>query len=122
MSKRIQWQGNVSGILGSPDEYGDLILMHLRFFGAGNIPHLDIGTGGVVEVDSAFHAHLARAEDFKNSVTPQTWSIAHRYAIDLHQRGVKIAFFGNIPQSKVILNTRNALLRLAHCLGIDIRW
>lgn len=74
-----------------------------------------------MEVDSAFHAHLVRAEDFKDSVTPGTWSIAQRYAMDLQQRGVKIAFFGNISQSRVISNTRNALLRLAHCLGIDIK-
>jgi phosphoserine phosphatase len=96
--------------------------MHLSFFGAGNIPHLDIGIGGLVEIDSAFHMHITSARDFQNSVTPQTWSLAQYYAADLKERGVKIAIFSATPQGEAIANTRNALLRLLHCLGTDIRW
>ncbi|KAJ5293561.1 hypothetical protein N7508_008382 [Penicillium antarcticum] len=94
----------------------------ISFFGAGNIPHLDIGVGGLVEVDSAFHIHLVSARDFQNSVTPQTWSLAHDYAADLKERGVKIAIFSATPQGEAIANTRHALLRFSHCLGTDIRW
>jgi hypothetical protein len=75
-----------------------------------------------VEVDSAFHIHLASARDFQNSVTPQTWSLAHYYATDLKDRGVKIGIFGATPQGDAIANTRSALLRFSHCLGTDIRW
>lgn len=96
--------------------------MYLRSFGARNIPHLNVGPNGLVEADGAFYIHLASVEDFKNSVVPETWSLAQRYAMDLQQRGVKIAVFGAIPQSRAILSTGVSLLGLLRCLGVDIRW
>jgi hypothetical protein len=96
--------------------------MHLSLFGADNIPHFDIGVGGLVEINNAFHVHLASARDFENSVTPQTWSLAQHYAADLKERGVKIAIFSTTSQNTASANTRSALLRFSHCLGTDIRW
>ncbi|KAJ6038316.1 heat shock trehalose synthase [Penicillium canescens] len=98
------------------------ILMHLSLFGVDNIPHFDIGVGGSVEIDNAFHAHIASARDFENSVTPETWSLAQHYASDLKERGVKIAIFSATPQNTASANTKSALLRLSHCLGTSIRW
>lgn len=96
--------------------------MYLRSFGARNIPHLNVGPSGLVEADGGFYVHLASVEDFKNSVLPETWYLAQRYAMDLQQRGVKIAVFGAIPQSRAVLSTRIAFLGLLRCLGVEIRW
>ena len=96
--------------------------MHFRFFGARNIPHFEIGASGLVEVDSGFHIHLAKIGDFENSVTPQTWSLVQHYATNIKARGVKMAIFSVTPQGNASSNAKNALLRFAHCLGIDIRW
>lgn len=100
----------------------NLILMYRRSFGVRNIPHLDVDPNGLVEADGAFYVHLASVEDFKSSVIPETWALAQRYAMDLQQRGVRIAVFGAIPQSRAVLSTRISLLRLLRCLGVDVRW
>ncbi|KAJ5152548.1 hypothetical protein N7492_009828 [Penicillium capsulatum] len=93
-----------------------------RLFGAGNILHSVPGPGNAIQIDQAFHTHFVRRTDFENTVTPHTWSLAHRYAADLRARGVKLAVFSSAIENKEVERGRIALLRLAHCLEIDTRW
>ncbi|KAJ5558862.1 heat shock trehalose synthase [Penicillium sp. DV-2018c] len=107
----------------SLDEQADSMARKcISSFGADNIPHIDIGVGGLVQIDNAFHVHFANAMDFEDSVTPQTWSLAQHYAADLKERDVKIAIFSTTPQNTANANARSALLRFSHCLGTKIRW
>lgn len=96
--------------------------MLIRSFGIGNVPYLDIGDNGLVKVDTAFHIQLAKAKDFQNSVTPETWSLVQHYVANLKRRSVKIAIFDATPQGNGIEHTTKSLLRLSHSLGIDMRW
>lgn len=101
---------------------GRSMLIRYRSFGPGNIPYLDISRQGLVEVDSAFRAHLVDVKDFEASVMPETWYLAQSYTTDLRKRGVKIAFFGAIPRSKEVLSTKISLIRVLRHLGVDVRW
>jgi len=94
----------------------------VRFFGVGNVPHLEVGSDGMVEVDIGFHMHVASTADFKSTVTLQTWSLVQRYAEDLKKRNVKISFFSSTPLGRAIAYTRSSLIRFSHCIGVDIRW
>ncbi|KAJ5394726.1 trehalose synthase (Ccg-9) [Penicillium cosmopolitanum] len=105
------------------DEQADsMVRKCIRSFGVGNIPHLDIGDHGIVNIDTAFHVHLSQAKDFQHSVTPRTWSLVRHYATDLTKRGVRIAIFSATAQGNAAANATILLLRLSHCLDIDMRW
>lgn len=93
-----------------------------RSFGVGNVPYLDIGNHGLVNVDASFHIHLVEAKDFQSCVTPQTWSLVQHYVTDLKQRNIRIAIFGATAQGNAIANATRSLVRLSHSLGIDTRW
>ncbi|KAJ6080559.1 heat shock trehalose synthase [Penicillium canescens] len=120
-------QGNFATFRGwsekSLDEQADSMARKcISSFGADNIPRFNIGVGGLVEINNAFHVHFANATAFENSVTPQTWSLAQHYAADLKDRDVKIAIFSATPQNTASANANSALLRFSHCLGTDITW
>ena len=57
-------------------------LQHLRLFGPENIPLLQVGFLGLVEVDTAFHVRLTNLEDFQKTVTQRTWDAVNYYADD----------------------------------------
>lgn len=99
-----------------------ILLTRRRYFGAGNLPHFELGTGNLLDVDHGFRMHFANAKDFETSVQPGTWALAQYYAADLRMRGSRVAVFSAAPYNREIESGRAALLRLGHCLDIDARW
>ncbi|THC96099.1 hypothetical protein EYZ11_004421 [Aspergillus tanneri] len=96
--------------------------MGRKLFGPENIPLLQVGFLGLVEVDTAFHVRLTNLNDFRKTVTPKTWNAVQHYATDLKERKVKIAFFSATPQGGGVALMRHALMRFSHSLGTDISW
>ncbi|GLB09741.1 hypothetical protein AtubIFM57258_005668 [Aspergillus tubingensis] len=94
----------------------------VRLFGPENIPLLQVGFLGLVEVDTAFHVRLTNLEDFQKTVTQRTWDAVNYYADDLKNRGTKIAFFSATPQGGGVALMRHALARFSYSLGTDIKW
>ncbi|KAK5800552.1 hypothetical protein VI817_002764 [Penicillium citrinum] len=94
----------------------------VRLFGPENIPLLQVGLMGLVEVDTGFHVQLTNLEDFQRTVSERTWSAVLHYAEDLKKRNVKIAFFSATPQGGGVALMRHALVRFSHSLGTDINW
>lgn len=100
----------------------DMALPRRRFFGVGNLPHFELGSRSLLEIDDGFRIHLMNAKDFENSVKPHIWSLVQHYAEDLKRRRVKLAVFSATPHNREIESGRTALLRLGHILQIDTRW
>ncbi|OJK05086.1 hypothetical protein ASPACDRAFT_21370 [Aspergillus aculeatus ATCC 16872] len=94
----------------------------VRLFGPENIPLLQVGFLGLVEVDTAFHVRLTNLEDFRKTVTQKTWDAVQYYASDLKKRKTKVAFFSATPQGGGVALMRHALARFSYSLGTDIRW
>ncbi|KAJ5209004.1 hypothetical protein N7449_003383 [Penicillium cf. viridicatum] len=94
----------------------------VRLFGPENTPLLQVGFLGLVEVDTAYHVRLADLSDFQKTVSDRTWTAVQRYATELKERKVKVAFFSSTPQGGGVALMRHALLRFSHCLGTDIKW
>ncbi|KAJ9487773.1 hypothetical protein VN97_g5535 [Penicillium thymicola] len=94
----------------------------VRLFGPENTPLIQVGFLGLVEVDTAYHIRLADLSDFQKTVSDRTWTAAQRYATELKERNVKVAFFSATPQGGGVALMRHALLRFSHCLGTDIKW
>ena len=88
--------------------------LFLRFFGPNNLPFLQVGLYGSVEVDSGFRVRIADVSRFEHTVRPKTWSAVQHYAADLKKRHVKIAFFSATPQGGGVALMRHALIRLAN--------
>ncbi|KAJ5808470.1 hypothetical protein N7474_009739 [Penicillium riverlandense] len=94
----------------------------VRLFGPENIPLLQVGLLGHVEVDTDFHVRLTNIEDFEGTVSAKTWSVVQHYAADLKKRDIKIAFFSATPQGGGVALMRHSLVRFSHYLGTNIRW
>ncbi|KAJ5616217.1 hypothetical protein N7537_001331 [Penicillium hordei] len=94
----------------------------VRLFGPENTPLLQVGFLGLVEVDTAYHVRLADLSDFQKTVSDRTWTAVQRYAAELKERNVKVAFFSSTPQGGGVALMRHALLRFSHYLGTDIKW
>jgi hypothetical protein len=93
-----------------------------RFFGPSQAPVPEIGLRGLVEVDAAFHVKLTRLADYEKTVGSATWAAVNKYASDLKQRRVKIAFFSATPQGGGVALMRHAMVRFAKVIGVDLRW
>ncbi|KAJ5135712.1 uncharacterized protein N7515_004990 [Penicillium bovifimosum] len=93
-----------------------------RFFGPNELPILHVGFLGDVGVDAHFHIKLTNKDCFQQSVRPKTWLAMEHYAKELKQRKVKIAFFSATPQGGGVALMRHALIRLAHEVGVDVKW
>ncbi|CAI7664038.1 unnamed protein product [Penicillium crustosum] len=94
----------------------------VRLFGPENTPLLQVGFLGLVEVDTAYHVRLADLSDFQKTVSDRTWTAMQRYATELKERNVKVAFFSSTPQGGGVALMRHALLRFSHYLGTDMKW
>lgn len=84
--------------------------------------HSQISHDNLVEVDSNFRARLAEKEDYERTVEPTSWAIAQKYARELREEKVKLAFFSMTFHGKPDVHTRHALMRFSHCMGVDFRW
>lgn len=93
-----------------------------RAFGPENIPLLQVGYLGLVEVDAGFRINIARWEDYAKMAGDETTNAATYYASDLRERGVKIAAFSATPQGGGIALMRHACVRYCHCLGVSMKW
>jgi hypothetical protein len=93
-----------------------------RYFGPTQLPLLQVGDRGIVQVDAGYHAHLATIDDFKSTVGAGTWNSIMKYAADLKERKVKIAFFSSTPQGGGVALMRHALVRFSKVLGLDLKW
>ncbi|KAM0088622.1 hypothetical protein ACP6JD_008022 [Aspergillus fumigatus] len=94
----------------------------IRSFGIGHVIHSQISHDNLVEVDSNFRARLAEKEDYERTVEPTSWAIAQKYARELREEKVKVAFFSMTFHGKPDVHTRHALMRFSHCMGVDFRW
>ncbi|PGH18860.1 hypothetical protein AJ79_00273 [Helicocarpus griseus UAMH5409] len=94
----------------------------ITFFGPSKTPLLQVGYRGNVEVDAGFHAVLATLPEYEVSVGSRTWNSVMKYANDLKERNIKIAFFSATPQGGGVALMRHALVRFAEALGADIKW
>jgi hypothetical protein len=83
---------------------------------------LQVGFRGNVEVDAGFHAQLATLSDYKRTVRERTWAAVEKYAKDLKDRKVKVAFFSSTPQGGGVALMRHALIRFSEVLGTDMKW
>lgn len=75
-----------------------------------------------MEVDAGFHAVLNTLSDYEKTVGTRTWQAAMKYADDLKQRNVKIAFFSATPQGGGVALMRHALVRFSEAMGTDMKW
>ncbi|KGO69291.1 Glycosyl transferase, family 1 [Penicillium italicum] len=94
----------------------------VRLFGPENVPLLQVGLMGLVEVDTDFHVRLANLEDFQKTVSPNTWAAVQHYSSDLKKRKVSVGFFSATPQGGGVALMRHALMRFSHSLDMDIKW
>ncbi|KAK2746228.1 hypothetical protein FQN57_003350 [Myotisia sp. PD_48] len=94
----------------------------ITFFGPNQAPLLQVGFRGIVEVDAGNHAVLTNIMDYERTVSDRTWRSVIKYANDLKQRNVKIAFFSSTPQGGGVALMRHALVRFSAALGTDIKW
>lgn len=123
MNRLNPWREKVLGWLVPSNITGvSLSLIVYRLFGPENTPLLQVGFLGLVEVDTAYHVRLADLSDFQKTVSDRTWTAVQRYATELKERKVKVAFFSSTPQGGGVALMRHALLRFSHCLGTDIKW
>ncbi|KAI9928972.1 hypothetical protein ASPWEDRAFT_104285 [Aspergillus wentii DTO 134E9] len=94
----------------------------VRLFGPDNLPLLQVGLLGQVEVDTGFHVRLTSLKDFHKTVSHKTWSAVNHYATDLKKRNVKLAFFSATPQGGGVALMRHSMVRFSHSLETDVRW
>ena len=65
---------------------------------------------------------MTTLEQYKQSVSEQTWKATMFYADRLKQSKTKIAFFSSTPQGGGVALMRHALVRFLTLLGIDVKW
>ena len=118
-----QHQGSELGIRMDIDELADSLARKcLSFFGPAGQPRLQVGLNGMVDVDLGGRTHLTVLEQYRQSVTPQTWSAVIKYAERLRQSGKKFAFFSATPQGGGVALMRHALVRFFRLSGVDCTW
>ncbi|CAG8386994.1 unnamed protein product [Penicillium salamii] len=94
----------------------------VRLFGPENVPLLQVGYMGLVEVDTDFHVRVASLEDFQTTVSEETWAAVQYYVSDMRKRKVRVGFFSATPQGGGVALMRHALIRLSHALDVDLNW
>lgn len=130
MSKPVQWWENVSctpaakfwrATFASCNKKSPLSCS-IRNFGPKIVPILQVGQRGLVNFESGFQANIATINDYQRTCSPQTWETMKTYAHSLKRKGVKIAFFSSAYQDDEVALMRQSLVRLAHLLGINLKW
>lgn len=95
-------------------------IMH---FGPANNPMLAIGFRNKVEVDTSGRAELIHSlDEYRNTVSEQTWKCVLHFTKELKNCRVKMAFFSATPQGGGVALMRHALIRFYKLLGIDCHW
>ncbi|KAI2791897.1 Trehalose phosphorylase [Penicillium oxalicum] len=105
------------------DEQAEVLAMKcVRVFGPLNIPILQVGYRGLVEVNSHFHMHIASSENYQNTVGAQTWDILQIIASEVRPKELRIALFSATPQGGGVALIRHAFVRLGRLLDLDIKY
>ncbi|KIO17230.1 glycosyltransferase family 4 protein [Tulasnella calospora MUT 4182] len=106
------------------DEQADSAVRKLvMYFGPSHNPRLSIGYRNQVEVDANGLTHiLDGVEEYRNTCREGTWNALNKYATDLRERDVKIAFFSSTPQGGGVALMRHAIIRLLRILGVNATW
>ncbi|RHZ73316.1 hypothetical protein CDV55_105757 [Aspergillus turcosus] len=99
-----------------------LAMKCVRLFGPNNIPLLQVGFRGLVEVDSGFMMHLATLDDYKGTVSERTWTALERLAVQVREKKIRIALFSATPQGGGVALIRHAFLQLSKLLHLDVQW
>ncbi|KAI9830451.1 MAG: hypothetical protein M1819_005703 [Sarea resinae] len=94
----------------------------VMFFGPNQQPRVQVGYRNEVEVDASGHARLTQLSDYKATVGERTWDATMKYAQDLKDRNMKIAFFNSTPQGGGVALMRHALVRFLRLMDIDVKW
>ncbi len=121
MSKQTPWQENV--LCEVPESITRILSDHdSRFFGPSQSPLLQVGYGGLVEIDASFRSHMCTIKDYKQTCGDRTWESMMKFANSLKKRGTKIAFFSSTPQGGGVAIMRHALVRFARVIGVNLAW
>lgn len=93
-------------------------------FGPGGNPCLSIGFRNQVLPDTGGKVRLVSSVDeYKQTIMEQgTWNAVMKYATEMRERKIKLAFFSSTPQGGGVALMRHALLRFFRMAGIQARW
>ncbi|KAI5780225.1 putative trehalose synthase [Peziza echinospora] len=98
----------------------------IKDFGPGGNPSLSIGFRNQVEPDTGGRCRLvANLEEYKRTLWQGgegSWNTMIKYAKDLRNRKIKIAFFSSTPQGGGVALMRHALLRFFRLAGVHATW
>lgn len=75
-----------------------------------------------MQIDAGFHSHMCTIEDYKTTCGDATWMSVMKFASELKQKKIKIAFFSSTPQGGGVALMRHALVRFARVAGVDLTW
>lgn len=106
------------------DEQADsAVRKAIMYFGPHNMPPPSIGFRNKVEVDTGGTIQLVQSlDEYKKTVSDETWRTVLHYAGALKKKKVKIAFFSATPQGGGVALMRHALIRYFKLLGIHASW
>jgi len=83
----------------------------------------DFGPNSEVPVDANGKIHLVNIDDYKNTVSEETWNVLMKMTERLRdEQDLKIAFFNATPQGGGVALMRHAGIRLFRLLGVKCRW
>lgn len=109
--------------IGVDEQADSAVRKMLVYFGPQKIPMLSIGFRNKVEVDTGGAIQLVYSiEDYRPTVSPETWKTVMHYTSILKHNRVKIAFFSATPQGGGVALMRHALIRFLKLLGINAEW
>jgi len=83
----------------------------------------DFGPNSDVPVDAKGKIHLVNIDDYKKTVSKETWNVLMKITERLRdEQKLKIAFFNATPQGGGVALMRHAGIRLFRLLGVKCRW
>ena len=94
----------------------------IRFFGPNQSPLLQVGYGGLVEIDASFRSYMCTIGEYKTTCGDRTWKSMMKFAHNLTKKGTKVAFFSSTPQGGGVALMRHALVRFAKLVGVNLTW
>ncbi|KAI5857205.1 hypothetical protein BZA05DRAFT_415878 [Tricharina praecox] len=106
------------------DEQADsAVRKAIIYFGPQNLPPPSIGFRNKVEVDTGGMIHLVSSlDEYKATVSDNTWNTVLHYANIMKKKKIKVAFFSATPQGGGVALMRHALIRFLKLLGIHASW
>ena len=95
----------------------------IMYFGPQNMPSLSIGFRNKVEVDTGGTIRIVDSlEEYRKTVTDETWKTVLEYAKTMRRKHIKVGFFSATPQGGGVALMRHALIRFLKLLGVHAQW